>query len=99
MNEIENFFLKNIIEEFNNKKGSDIHISPNNYIGFRIKGSLIKNKNVPQLKVKQTIDIFKYLLNYIPEKLQNFVKENLENEMSSGFSVTINYKENHIDLE
>jgi twitching motility protein PilT len=82
-------FLLKIIEKSNVYKSSDIHISDNNYIGYRVQGKIIKEKKYEILSEGNTKTLFNEMLEYLSDKNCKYIKESLDKEGIIGFGLEI----------
>lgn len=80
--------FENMVKEFLEKGGSDIHISVGNPIGFRLKGYLKKQEEEYKLTKEDTNHYFDALKSYLPQLLQDYTDSQIKDKYHAGFGIT-----------
>lgn len=79
--------FENLVKDFLEKGGSDIHFSINNPIGFRLKGYLKKQYTDEILNKDDTIGYFNALKSYLTKQLQDYTDSQILEKFHAGFGI------------
>lgn len=80
--------FEEMVGNFLEKGGSDIHISIGNPIGFRLKGYLKKQNEEVKLTKEDTEHFFNALKSYLPKLLQDYTDRQIKEKYHAGFGIT-----------
>ena len=80
-------WFEQTVKELLDKKGSDLHVVPNEKVSFRIDGKIIKtSRETNETETKRLLEL---LQQKIGVASANLVKEKLEKHGNAGFSITL----------
>jgi len=86
---IEESFFNKIIKQSEKLGASDIHISYNNYIGYRVQGKIIKEESFGILTDQNTNILFNEMLSLLTEKNKIYIENEMRKEGIIGFGLEV----------